>query len=128
MESGFPRYVHGHAQDSWQFLTCVGQTCSLRRAFTTCETERTQNYLVVRGPYQFTRNPMYLSGMVIWLGWIIFYGSVAVLGGAVVFWGSVALLVVPWEEHKLEARFGEAYLRYKNSVPRWVGKKSRWRP
>jgi protein-S-isoprenylcysteine O-methyltransferase Ste14 len=66
---------------------------------------------------------MYLSGMVIWLGWIIFYGSVAVLGGAVVFWGSMALLVVPWEERNLEARFGEAYLRYKNSVPRWLGKR-----
>ncbi len=48
------------------------------------EMERTQNYLVVRGPYQFTRNPMYLSGMVIWLGWVIFYGSVAVLVGFVV--------------------------------------------
>jgi len=57
------------------------------------ETEGTQNYLVVRGPYQFTRNPMYLSGMLIWLGWIIFYGSVAVLAGAVVFWGNVAGLV-----------------------------------
>lgn len=34
MESGFPRYVHGNAQDSWQFLTFEGQACSLRRAFT----------------------------------------------------------------------------------------------
>jgi protein-S-isoprenylcysteine O-methyltransferase Ste14 len=89
------------------------------------EIEGTQNYLVVCGPYQFTRNPMYLCGMLIWLGWTIFYGSVAVLAGTVVIWGSVAGLVVPWEEHKLEARFGEAYLRYKNSVPRWLGKGSR---
>ena len=63
--------------------------------------------------------------MLIWLGWIIFYGSVAVLAGVVVFWGSVAGLVVPWEERKLEARFGEAYLGYKHTVPRWVGKARR---
>jgi hypothetical protein len=29
---------------------------------------------------------MYLSGMLIWLGWIIFYGSVAVLAGTVIIW------------------------------------------
>jgi Phospholipid methyltransferase len=89
------------------------------------EVERTPKYLLVRGPYQFTRNPMYLSGMAIWLGWIIFYGSAAVGVGFGVFWGSVTLLVVPWEERKLEARFGEAYLRYKHTVPRWVGKTRR---
>src|SRR6266849_6225809 len=89
------------------------------------EMERAQHYLVVRGPYQFTRNPMYLCGILIWLGWTILYGSVAVLAGTVVFWGSVAGLVVPWEERNLEARFGEAYRRYKDSIPWWLGKRSR---
>jgi len=107
----------------------AGLVWCLRRHFVASdgsfEIKGTQNYLVERGPYRFTRNPMYLCGMLIWLGWIIFYGSVAVLGGAVVFWGSVALLAVPWEERKLETRFGEAYLRYKHSVPRWLGKRSR---
>ncbi len=68
---------------------------------------------------------MYLFGMLIWLGWIIFYGSVAVLAGAVIIWGIVARLVVPSEERNLEARFGEAYLQYMRSVPRWRGSRSR---
>ena len=89
------------------------------------EMEHTPEHLAVHGPYKFTRNPMYLCGMVIWLGWVIFYGSVAVLVGFVVGWGNVAILVVPWEERKLETRFGKAYLRYKHSVPRWLGKRSR---
>ena len=89
------------------------------------EMEGSQNYLVLGGPYRFTRNPIYLFGMLIWLGWIIFYGSVAVLAGTVIIWGSVALLVVPWEERNLEARFGETYLQYKHSVPRWLGRRSR---
>ncbi len=89
------------------------------------EMEHTPGYLLVRGPYQFTRNPMYLSGMAIWLGWVLFYGSVAVCVGLVVVWGSVIFLVVLWEERELEARFGEAYLQYKNTVPRWLGKTRR---
>jgi len=31
----------------------------------------------------------------------------------------------PLEERALEARFGEAYLEYKNKVPRWLGKTRR---
>ena len=92
------------------------------------EMEHTPRYLLVRGPYQFTRNPIYLSGMAIWLGWVIFYGSVAVFVGLVGGWVSVIFLVVPWEEHKLEARFGEAYLRYKHTVPRWLGRNRADRP
>jgi protein-S-isoprenylcysteine O-methyltransferase Ste14 len=131
------RHGWAHGRPGWRNLLgliligvgAAGLMWCLRLHFVTSggsfEMERTQNYLVVRGPYQFTRNPMYLSGMVIWLGWVIFYGSVAVLVGFVAIWRSVALLVVPWEERKLETRFGEAYLRYKNSVPRWLGKTRR---
>ncbi len=85
----------------------------------------TPKYLLVRGPYTFTRNPIYLSLLAIWFGWALFYGSVAVCVGCVVGWVIVTLLVVPWEERELEARFGEAYLRYKNTVPRWLGRTRR---
>ncbi len=63
---------------------------------------------------------MYLSALAIWLGWALFYGSVAVFVACGVGW-----VLVPWEERELEARFGEAYLRYKNRVPRWLGKTAR---
>src|SRR5215471_7356263 len=34
--AAFPGNACPSAQDSWQFLTFEGQTCSLRRSFTTC--------------------------------------------------------------------------------------------
>jgi protein-S-isoprenylcysteine O-methyltransferase Ste14 len=89
------------------------------------EMERTPRHLLVRGPYTFTRNPMYLSALTIWLGWALFYGSFAVFVACAVGWVLVTFLVVPWEERELEARFGEAYLQYKNTVPRWFGKTGR---
>lgn len=85
------------------------------------ELETTPRYLLVRGPYRFTRNPTYLSVLAIMLGWTLFYGSVAVFIGLAGLLALYALVVVPWEERKLEARFGEAYRQYKSTVPRWLG-------
>ncbi|HUQ75030.1 MAG TPA: isoprenylcysteine carboxylmethyltransferase family protein [Burkholderiales bacterium] len=76
--------------------------------------------LVLRGPYRFTRNPMYL-------------GMTGVLVGAAVSLGSITpWLVVPAfmriiserfiipEEAFLERTFGRAYLDYKAAVRRWL--------
>ena len=84
--------------------------------------ERTPNYLLIRGPYKFSRNPSYLLLLVVFLGWTLFYGSVAVFVAFVVAWALLNHVVVPTEERDLEDRFGEAYRQYKNTVRRWLGK------
>ena len=85
------------------------------------EMELAQSYLLTRGPYAFSRHPTYLSILTLLFGWVIFYGSVAVfiafVAGCVFF-----NFAARGEERALEARFGEAYLAYKNKVPRWFGK------
>jgi protein-S-isoprenylcysteine O-methyltransferase Ste14 len=82
----------------------------------------TPPYLLTRGPYQVTRNPIYILVFMIWLGWTLFYGSVAVLAGCAALWAAVTLHAVPTEERGLEARFGASYVRYKDTVPRWFGR------
>jgi len=84
--------------------------------------EWTPVYLLMRGPYRFTRNPMYVAELLLWLGWALYFGSVGVLFGAAVLWLLMSSVAVPREERALEARFGDAYLEYKNTVPRWLGK------
>jgi protein-S-isoprenylcysteine O-methyltransferase Ste14 len=84
--------------------------------------ERTPRYLLIRGPYKFSRNPSYLSLLVIFFGWMLFYGSVAVFVAFVVAWAVLNHVAVPTEERDLEARFGEGYRQYKNTVRRWLGK------
>jgi protein-S-isoprenylcysteine O-methyltransferase Ste14 len=77
--------------------------------------------LVTHGPFAFLRNPMFLSGLTVWLGWALFFGSVVILIVAVVGWTLANFIKVPQEERGLEARFGEEYRAYKARVPRWVG-------
>lgn len=78
--------------------------------------------LVVDGPYQISRNPMYVSGLFAWLGWVVFYGSPAVFAGFLLLWIVFTLRVIPYEERQLAALFGEDYLAYKRSVRRWIGR------
>jgi protein-S-isoprenylcysteine O-methyltransferase Ste14 len=82
----------------------------------------TPSFLMIRGPYRFTRNPMYVAELGLWFGWSLFFGSAGVLIGCVVLWLVVNFIVLPREERGLEAAIGQAYLLYKNRVPRWLGK------
>ena len=79
----------------------------------------TPSWLMIRGPYRLTRNPMYVAELGLWLGWIIFFGSLGVLIGCLVLWSVVKLIILPREERGLEAAFGQTYLQYKSRVPRW---------
>jgi protein-S-isoprenylcysteine O-methyltransferase Ste14 len=85
------------------------------------EIEMTPRYLLVRGPYHFTRNPMYVAALAIWFGWTVFYGSVALLLTLACMWTVLEFAVIPFEERRLEQRWGSAYLDYRQRVPRWFG-------
>src|SRR5712691_12349465 len=76
--------------------------------------------LLTQGPYALTRHPMYLAELMLWLGWAVFYGSLAVSIGFLVLCLLVKMLAAR-EEQVLEANFGEAYREYKARVPRWLG-------
>ena len=56
-------------------------------------------FLMTRGPYSYSRNPMYASELVLWLGWAAFYGSVAVLIVLVAFF-AVLVVAVRYEERR----------------------------
>ena len=76
--------------------------------------------LLTRGPYAFSRNPMYLAELALWFGWATLYGSVIVLVGFLLLCLVVGVLA-PREERALEAKFGDTYREYNSRVPRWLG-------
>lgn len=75
---------------------------------------------VVSGPYLWVRNPMYIGGLWMLVGFGLWHGSVSMLLFAGLLFGLVHAFVVLYEEPQLEERFGEPYREYKRSVRRWV--------
>jgi len=77
-------------------------------------------HLVVRGPYRYVRNPMYIGGLMMVVGQAMIFGSVALLEYAIVVWFIAHLLVVLYEEPALKRSFGSAYSEYRSQVRRWL--------
>ena len=84
--------------------------------------EPDKDYLLRSGLYAYSRNPMYLTELILMLGWVIFYGSIAVLIAFVAWALFFNFYQIPMEERIIEAHFGDTYREYKRRVPRWFGK------
>jgi protein-S-isoprenylcysteine O-methyltransferase Ste14 len=87
----------------------------------------TPGYLLRRGPYRLTRNPIYAGEAIVWLGWAQYYRHPAVWAGLAIQCAAFTV-ITRWEEHQLLARFGASYQDYLNQVPRWAPRPSRQRP
>ncbi len=92
---------------------------TLRRAFTIHTAIRQDTQLVTAYPFNFSRNPMYLGGLLQCFAWSLLQRSwlTFVLTLALMFLLNFKVQV---EEKNLESVFGEVYLKYKNSVRRFI--------
>lgn len=82
-------------------------------------TERTTTILQT-GPYRFSRNPIYLSFILLVLGLSGWLNNLWLLITLVPAAGLIAMVVIPREERFLEHNFHDQYSRYKASVRRWL--------
>ena len=76
--------------------------------------------LVKKGPYQFVRNPMYLSTAFILLGAVLLFESALLFVYAIFVVLVFHLFVTCYEEPVLKRKFGDSYKDYFISVPRWI--------
>ncbi|MCH7959120.1 MAG: isoprenylcysteine carboxylmethyltransferase family protein [Candidatus Hydrogenedentes bacterium] len=73
-----------------------------------------------RGPFRFTRNPMYLQMVLICIGVAVIRMDVWILLlTPLCGWLLQRLAILP-EEAYLERKFGDTYLEYKRRVRRWL--------
>ncbi len=75
--------------------------------------------LVIRGPYRFVRNPMYIGAGLALASAALFYESLPLLGYTGIFFLATHLLVMWYEEPALRRTFGQEYEAYCGRVKRW---------
>ncbi len=77
---------------------------------------------VVIGPFRYVRNPMSLGAITMMFGLGLLCRSISILLLSALLFLGMHMFVVFVEEPGLEKRFGANYLRYKQSVNRWLPK------
>ena len=76
--------------------------------------------LVVRGPYRFVRNPMYIGAGLALAGAALYYQSSPLAGYTALFLLVAHLFVLWYEEPTLRRTFGQEYEAYCRRVRRWL--------
>jgi len=75
--------------------------------------------LVNYGVFAWVRNPLYVGNFLIWMGFVVISGVLWFLPIAILLFAVEYTLIVAYEEGVLESIFGQEYLDYKKSTPRW---------
>lgn len=108
----------------------VGVALTLRHALlfqrldTNIYTFNDPDLLVRDGAFAWTRNPMYLGFVLFLTGLAIGLGSVVAFIGPLVFFVAADRWYIPFEERRMHATFGADYERYRQTVRRWMGRRS----
>lgn len=93
---------------------------AMRRANTTIMPNRGSDHLVTRGPFSFTRNPIYVGNTMVMIGIGLIAGIVWFIVLAPLAAYATTKLAIEREEKHLDARFGKKYRDYRKKVRRWI--------
>ena len=90
------------------------------QAHTTLDPHGSVSMIVTNGPYNFSRNPIYLGFVCLLVGFSLIFESYWGLILSPVMMFMLHQFVIRFEEAYLEAKFGEVYTGYRSRVRRWL--------
>lgn len=90
------------------------------RGRTTTTPGESSRTFVTRGPYRFTRNPMYIGLTLAYLGEAGYLHQIWPLALLPLVLAYLNWTVIPLEESRLSETFGSAYNDYRARVGRWI--------
>jgi protein-S-isoprenylcysteine O-methyltransferase Ste14 len=76
--------------------------------------------LVVAGVYRYSRNPMYLGLLFLLIAWAFYLSNLVAFAGVPLFVLAMNRLQIQPEEAAMEAKFGDEFRAYRESVRRWL--------
>ncbi len=80
---------------------------------------------VAIGPYKYVRNPMYIGGLILLIGFGLYKRSISILFLTLPLLLLVHLFVLFYEEPTLTRKFGSSYQEYRRAVRRWIPRLTR---
>jgi protein-S-isoprenylcysteine O-methyltransferase Ste14 len=80
---------------------------------------------VAVGPYKYVRNPMYIGGLVLLIGFGLYERSISILFLTLLLSLLIHLFVLFYEEPTLTRKFGSSYQEYRRAVRRWIPRLTR---
>ncbi len=101
-------------------LIVVSAFRALRRGETTFDVRKSTTNIVSDGVFQYSRNPMYLSLLLLYVGLAFLINSLWILAEIIPLAVVIQKGVIEREEQYLRWKFGGEYLRYKTRVRRWI--------
>ena len=114
------RYILGGALIWLGLALALASIRRFKAAGTSFDTQKPATAILTEGPYQISRNPIYI-------GLTAIYGGIGIAVDAPWVWllllPALAVMhygVILREERYLERKFGKEYLDYKASVRRWI--------
>ena len=110
---GIPLIVFG--------LYLVIKSYYLFKKHSTSEKFEKSTCVVRMGLYRYSRNPMYLGGVVCLVGLSTFLGNMISFLSPILFFALMNWMFIPFEEEKMKRELGKEYLNYKNQARRWFG-------
>ena len=102
------------------FIVVAVPALAFRTHVTTIRPFEVSESLVTDGFYRVTRNPMYLGMVVILIGVAILLGTLAAFVPIPFFILLIQQRFILQEEAMLTEKFGDKYVKYKQSVRRWI--------
>ena len=113
-------FVLGWLLVVFSFLIIFPVLRQFHQAKTPFNVRQQPNQLVTSGLFRYSRNPSYLSLVMLYVGVAVLMNSFTIMLLFIPCFLLVDRLVIPHEELNLEAKFGSQYKEYKSSVRRWL--------